>query len=155
MRVPAMAVVLLGLAALLSNAPVLAGDMAFGFAVDLTLSPKAAALLKARHEGIVVSAMYSGDPLPAWTRKADEEGMIDLGNEIVTVAGVAGRATITGNKVLRAHLAWAKNIQVLINVYSARRSSQDNLLDCGIFEDTVAKAQARPIAISCKLIGEK
>ncbi len=49
-----------------------------------------------------------------------------------------------------------KAVGVLINVYTARKTTQDNLIDCGIFEDTLAKAQAsQPIPIACKMIGEK
>jgi hypothetical protein len=128
----------------------------YGFTVDVSLSAKAARTLKARGEGIVVSAMYSGEPVPSKASKADEMGMIDLGAEDVTIAGANGRAVITGSKVIAAHVGWVKAVGVLINVYTARKTTQDNLIDCGIFEDTVAKAQAsQPIPIACKMIGEK
>ena len=41
-----------------------------------------------------------------------------------------------------------------LNVWSGRRSSQDNLLDCGTFEDTLAVASRAPVRLSCRLIGE-
>jgi hypothetical protein len=128
----------------------------YGFTVNVSLSTKAAAALKSRGEGIVVSAMYSGDPIPSKASKADEEGMIDLGNEEVTIPGANGRAVVTGTKVEAAHIGWVKAPDVLINVYTARKTSPDNLIDCGIFEDTVARAQStQPLQIACKLIGEK
>jgi hypothetical protein len=146
---------IIGTVAVLALAVPAAQGAGFGFTVAVSLSPKAAATLKARGEGIVVAAMYSGEPIPAKASKADEMGMIDLGEEDVTIPGANGRAVITGAKVIGAHVGWVKAPGVLINVYSARKTSQDNLLDCGIFEDTVAKAQAtQPIAITCKMIGE-
>jgi hypothetical protein len=44
--------------------------------------------------------------------------------------------------------------QVNINVYSARKASQDNVLDCGMFQDTLQVAAQEPIKIECKLIAE-
>ena len=42
--------------------------------------------------------------------------------------------------------------EVLINVFSGRRSSKDNLLDCGIFEDNVYLAVKQGVSINCELI---
>jgi hypothetical protein len=44
--------------------------------------------------------------------------------------------------------------QLLINVYSGRKSSPNNLLDCGIYEGSLQAIQGQSIPISCKLIGE-
>jgi hypothetical protein len=44
---------------------------------------------------------------------------------------------------------------VLVNVVSARLSSPDNLLACGVLEDSLAKARAKPIAIFCKTLDEE
>ncbi len=44
--------------------------------------------------------------------------------------------------------------QVNINVYSGRKSSPDNLLDCDTFQDTLSVAAEVPIALHCKLITE-
>jgi hypothetical protein len=43
---------------------------------------------------------------------------------------------------------------VNVNVYSARRSGPDNILDCAFFQDTVAVARQRSVKLACKLIGE-
>jgi len=126
----------------------------YGFSVDITLSPRAAALLAAKHEMITVSAEYSGDPIPSKMKLADEMGEIDLGGEDVTIPGTNGRAVISGRKFIAAHAGWVKVPQVLINVFTARHSDPNNLLDCGIFEDALSKAQAAPIQIHCKVIGE-
>jgi hypothetical protein len=44
--------------------------------------------------------------------------------------------------------------QLLINVYSGRKSSPNNLLDCGIYEGSLQAVQGQSIPIPCKLIGE-
>jgi hypothetical protein len=137
-------------AALLAAAPAAAGG--YGFVVDVSLSPKAAAELAARKEAIIVAAMYQGEPVPVRRKYASEDGLIGLGMERVIVPASGGRAAVVGNKVIVKQIGWVKRLDVLINVYSARRSGPNNLLDCGIFEDAVAKAQEKPIRISCKLI---
>ncbi|MGZ5852602.1 MAG: hypothetical protein ACXWJ0_00525 [Xanthobacteraceae bacterium] len=134
--------------------PAASAAPAFGFDVDVALSPKAAALLKAKKEGIVVAAYYTGEPVPAALKHADEEGMIDLATENVTIPGAPGRATVTGNKVNPAQVGWVKSVHILVNVFTARHSGDLNLIDCGIFDGSVAEARAKPVAIACKLIGE-
>ncbi len=140
------------LAAVLATMPAQADP--FSFVVDVSLSKKAATLLRERKERIVVAAIYEGFPVAAKVNMAGDEGMIGLGTEEIELAGSAGRAQVTGRKLIRARLSWVKTLMVLINVYSARRSSPDNLLACDVFEDTLAKAQRRPIAIFCTTLDE-
>jgi hypothetical protein len=132
--------------------PAVAGN--YAFTVDVTVSAKTAALLAAKKEKIKVAAYYWGDPLPAYEKKADEMGQINLGEEDVTIPGTGGRANIAGARLRTAHIGWVKEPQILINVFTARLGDKNNLIDCGIFEGTFPEAQAHPIAISCKLIGE-
>ena len=140
---------------LLLAAPACGGAPSYGFVADITLSPKAAALLKAKNEGITVAAYYTGEPVPSAMKHADEEGMIDLATENVTIAGSPGRASVTGSQVKPSQVSWVKSVQILINAFSARRSGPNNLLDCTLFEGSVAQAQAKPIGVFCKLIGER
>ncbi len=126
----------------------------YALTVDVTLSPKAAVLLKSRNEAVAVMANYYGDPIPAKMYLNTDEGGIGIGTEFVTIAG-AGRAAIAGTEVMAGRVGWVKSIMVLINVTSARHADRNNLLDCDVFEDTLAKARARPIAIFCRLIGER
>jgi hypothetical protein len=44
--------------------------------------------------------------------------------------------------------------QLLINVFSGRKSSPNNLLDCGIYEGLLKSAREANIKVACKLIGE-
>ena len=43
---------------------------------------------------------------------------------------------------------------VNVNVYSARRSGPDNILDCDFFDDALTLAQQASLTLHCKLIGE-
>ncbi|MFJ5489179.1 hypothetical protein ACIKTA_17125, partial [Hansschlegelia beijingensis] len=44
--------------------------------------------------------------------------------------------------------------RINVNLYTARRKSADNLLDCAPFEGAVPKAADWPVRMACKLIGE-
>ena len=133
------------------------GDVGpYGFAVHVTLSPKAAAKLSRLRETITISASYFGDPAPRAQSHTDEVGQIDLGRQQIEISGAGGAGVIDGHRLRRARLAWLAKPQpqVNVNVYSSRHSGPDNLLDCAFFQDLVAVARRRPMELSCKLIGE-
>jgi hypothetical protein len=54
----------------------------FAFDVRITLSDLAAERLRTTREGIVVSAYYTGDPLPPGENRANQIGTIDLGTRV-------------------------------------------------------------------------
>ncbi len=145
-----------GLAALLtvSASAAQAGD-SYGFRIDLSLSAKAVGELARLHEGIVVAASYYGDPKPAFAKKANEVGQIDLGREEITVDSTVASVDVTGKTFERGHVKWLEGkVMINVNVYSARRSGPDNILDCDFFDDALALAQQAPLTLHCKLIGE-
>lgn len=130
------------------------------FSVVVTLSQAAVAKLTAMKEQVSVSAMYSGTPTKEAEKKkiANEIGEVELGYEDQTrpLAGAQVTFTFAGKAFKTARTKWIQpgTAQLLINVYSARKASDDNLLDCGLFQDAVTLANSKPIAIACKLIGE-
>jgi hypothetical protein len=127
-----------------------------GFVVDVTLSDKAKAKLISSKEALRVFGYYSGTPnQDALKKHLYEEGEVGLGNFDVEFP-IGGSARIDKVTVKRDALAQTDGNTpiVLINVVSARKSSKNNLLDCGIFEDRLDKIQAGHIPIACKLIGE-
>lgn len=125
-----------------------------GFIVDLELSPRAAAELRRRDEGIVVAVYYSGDPRPAYEDQADEAG-IDLGHEERIVPGRPGEVVVPDSVLLRDRLPWISGLpRVSVSVYSARRSGPDNLLDCESFEAGVVEIGGTMQSVQCRLIGE-
>ncbi|MDR3512652.1 MAG: hypothetical protein P4L73_13535 [Caulobacteraceae bacterium] len=125
------------------------------FQVAVSLSPKAAARLAHPHETIIVAAYVYGDANDRGQRLADEVGQIDFGREQKVELPGPGVARFQGVRYDTKRLVYVDGkLQVLVNVYSGRRSSPDNLLDCSIFQDSVELAGRAVIPIRCKLIGE-
>lgn len=130
------------------------------FSVVLTMSPSSLAKLRTLKEQVTVSAHYYGMPTPAAEQKKipNEMGEVDLGYEEQTRPPASGRETFdfTGRTFQTKKTKWVEpgTAGVLINVYSARKVSDDNFLDCGVFQDRLELANAQPIEIACKLIGE-
>ncbi|MGE3645194.1 MAG: hypothetical protein AB7F96_15200 [Beijerinckiaceae bacterium] len=122
------------------------------FSVTLRFSNAAKRKLSAMGELVTVSAMYGGEPKRG-AKEAGEDGTLGLGSEDKTVTPEEQRLVFRGvydRKLARRALKGAP--QLLINVYSARRKHQDNLLDCGIWDGPLRNAAAARIAITCKLI---
>jgi hypothetical protein len=128
-----------------------------GFTVDLTLSPKAEKKLADGRETIVVAAYFTGRPKPDTDKKyVSDMGEIGLGEARVEVE--PGQSAHF-DKVKLDEVALDQSLDrkpvLLINVTSGRKSSKNNLLDCGIYEDDLKPVQGKSIPISCKLIGER
>lgn len=136
----------------------------YGFSVEITLSPKARAKLASLKEEITVASFYYGDlsrkPTRAEIRAAEKEGrdpnQVELEGERVTISGAGGTAQMPGRSVSAKEAAalGSNPMKVNINVFSARRSHPDNLLSCDLFDDDLALARSKPIAVACKLIAE-
>ncbi len=125
-----------------------------GFVLDIGLSPRAASELRRRNEGISVAISYIGDPRPEYEDEADVAG-IDLGHEEQTVPGRAGEVVVPENILQRDRLSRISGPpRVHVNVYSARRSGPDNLLDCESFEAPVSDIGGSMQSVQCRLIGE-
>lgn len=147
-----------------SGAPAGKGQADNGFTVEIAFSPAARERLAERRESVIVSAEYFGYPGPqAQARRipGSENPWFTLRRaqvELDTVRpdGVAIErfpAVVLDPKELA--LTQAPDAPRLnLNVWSGRRSSQDNLLDCGTFEDTLAVTSRAPVRLSCRLIGE-
>ncbi len=128
----------------------------FAFDVRITLSDLAAERLKTTREGIVVSAYYTGDPLPSAENRANQIGTIDLGAENREVIGAEGLVRITGKKVDLRRLDWIKGpVMLNVNVYSARRTNPDNILSCDFFDGKLSSAVRKTPTLHCTLIEER
>lgn len=124
------------------------------FTVQVGLSPAARQKLEAGKETVIVSADYFATPVDAAKDQANEVGQLDLGRAQIELPG-AGVANFDGSAFAADKLGLAKGApQVNINVWSGRKSSPDNLLDCDMFQDTLAVAAKMPIMLECRLIGE-
>ncbi len=133
----------------------LAADAPPKFDVALKLSPAALKKLAGMGEEVTVAAMYSGEPTRAGEKKAIE-GEINLGEENVTRKPAATTTySFVGKGFKTADLKWVKpgTAQMLINVYSARKVADDNLLECELWNSPL-DAIPKPLDIACKLIDE-
>jgi len=126
-----------------------------GFAVDVTYSERAKKLLVENKETVVAAAYLSALPKPGALKKyVDHIGEVGLG-ECRAEAAPGENLRFGEIQLDKAALAQtAGEPQLLINVFSGRKSSENNLLDCGIFEDSLKSAQGKALPIACKLIGE-
>jgi hypothetical protein len=126
------------------------------FTVTLTYSSKAMSTLVARKETVIVAGYLTCFPKQGTPKKlVDHEDQVSLG-EIHDEIVPGQTATFKGIKLDQSALKWAdsQGPQLLINVYSGRKSSPNNLLDCGIYQGPLKDVQGKSIPISCKLIGE-
>jgi hypothetical protein len=127
-----------------------------GFTVAITYSQKAMDKLVAGKETVIVVGYLYGFPIPGTPQKlVDEVGQVDMG-EVKKEVAPGATATFDRIKLDPAMTKWfnSQGLQVLINVYSGRKSSPNNLLDCGIYEGALKAVQGQSIPIACKLIGE-
>ena len=126
------------------------------FKVTLTYSPKAMQTLVSRKETVIVVGYLYGFPKPGTPKRdIDEIGQVDLGEVKQEIA--PGATAIFDTIQPDAALAkWidSHGLQLLINVYSGRKSSPNNLIDCGLYEGPLKDVQGKSIPIACKMIGE-
>jgi len=123
----------------------------YAFEVKLTLTPRAVEKLVTTQERVIVDGMYWGLPKPGV--EADEIGQVPLGADMVEAAPENAAVRVPGAAFDATRLADIEGApQVLVNVYSARKTHADNLLSCGIYEGPVAMAQQKPVEIQCDLI---
>ena len=127
-----------------------------GFDVAVRLSPRAKAELTARAETVIVDVSFIGGPKAGTPAKyVGQDGqVIGLGDQRVEVApGATARLShLLADKKALAYVEGAPG--VLVNVYSGRKSSKDNLLDCGIYEGPLSTIADSVLPIDCKLIAE-
>jgi hypothetical protein len=116
----------------------------------IRFDPAAAQALAASGERVVVAGYFYGDPAPGATETPDEVGYINLGTEEVTIRPQDARLTL-GASLSNAPLDQVTAPMVNVNVYSARWTHEDNLLDCGVVDGPVA-AMTAPQEVFCKLL---
>jgi hypothetical protein len=127
-----------------------------GFTVNVSLSEKARRKLIESKETVIVAGFFTGNPKPgALKQYVSEMDQVDLG-EIKAEVAPGEKATFQAIDLKKDAFEQTdkQDPQLLINVFSGRKSSQNNLLDCGIYEGPLKPVQGGSIPISCKLIGE-
>lgn len=123
------------------------------FEIEVSLSQKAKAKLSKNNETIIVSASFSGMPKDTTSKDFQNSGEIGISGKDIEIRNdsIAKFENIRFSKSLYDSLS-DKDIQLLINVFSGRHSSPDNLLDCGIIQEKMSKVKGKIFTIDCKLI---
>lgn len=162
----AVAIITLGVAALAliqcspkAEAPAAsaaASPAAVDYSYDIALSFTPAALdkIKARGSQMEISALYYGNARPSTVQLADaKDGTIHLNTDKLQVEAKDQTVHMTGAGAQTEnlqHITGQKPL-VLINIYSTKSGEKDGLIGCGVFQDYVESAQAKPVAIHCDL----
>jgi len=123
------------------------------FEIETQLSEKAEKRLKEKKESVIVTAYFSGTPKDSTKYMDDGEYAVGTHSIELTDSRIAKFSDVKISKEMYESLA-DKDIQLLINVYSGRRSSKMNLLDCDILAKPVSEAKGQKFILKGKLIGE-
>lgn len=133
-----------------------AGGRHYDYKVQLMLTPGASAKLKGMGEKVIVSNLYYGIAKAgtAAAARAETLGQVTLADNPVEVDAVDQIVSVSVAPLDAARLKELEGEEplLLINVYSARKAHADNLINCGIFDDKLAKAEEATIPIHCDLI---
>ena len=127
------------------------------FEIELKLSEKAEEKLKNDKESIIVMAYFTSTPVEdipdKYKDNVDRLGCLFLLSHSIELTDkrLARFEHIKFPKDLY-DLAADKDIQLLVNVFSGRRSSDLNLLDCDIIEDSMSQIKGKKFIINGKLI---
>lgn len=125
------------------------------FEIQLQLSDKAEKTLRQKKETVIVMAYFLGIPKDTTSKEYMESGEKSLGSKSIELT-TERTAKFTGVKVAKKDVALLTDpdYRVLINIYSGRKSSENNLLDCEILEDSISKVKNKAHVLKGKLIGE-
>ncbi len=127
------------------------------FDIVLEVDEKAKEKLKKEKESILILAYFSGKPKEESAKEYPEfaqVGEISLAKSSLEVSSgyTAKIENIKFSKAIYEDLA-DKDINLLVNVVSARKSSNENYLDCGIIQGKMSAIMGKSFTIKCKLIG--
>ncbi len=103
-------------------------------------------------ERVILSGYFYGEPAPNATMQADEVGQIYLSGEEYTVLP-KDQTVIFGQTLPNGPLDQVVEPFLNVNIYTARFTTEDNLLDCDIVDDSVKVLAKTEHVLNCKLIG--
>jgi hypothetical protein len=126
------------------------------FEIEVNSSAAADKTLAKKKETIIVSAMFWAYPKDPKEKAKGEEGSISVLNKEIELSGNQRLARFEGLKFDRKLLDKMDDpdVMLLINIYSGRKSTDDNLLDCGILEMKASEFGHKRFVLPCKLISE-
>ncbi|PXY02339.1 hypothetical protein DF185_06740 [Marinifilum breve] len=125
------------------------------FEIELDLSDRAEKELQELQETIIVQAYFRGIPIDKENEEYIEWGHVDVGGCRIELESkrIACFSDIKIPKYIVDKLE-DLNVEVLINVFSGRRSSQFNILDVNILQEPINDIKGKKFTLRGKLIGE-
>ena len=128
------------------------------FRVNVQLSEAASKKLIDSKETIIVAGYFTGHP-----KQGTEVRYLDIKSGDVVLGDVKqeiapGETAIFDQLNLNPDALAKIDSQephILMNVYSGRRSSKNNLLDCDYYDGSFESVRGRTIVIRCQLIEER
>lgn len=125
------------------------------FEVEVKLSDLATERLRAEKETIIVSVYCSGEPRAGADANVNEMGEVSLNTTKIemTEPGIARFNHVRVSKKDIANLS-DPDFLVSVNVFSGRRSTSENLLDCDILEKSISETKGKLHVLNGKLIEE-
>jgi len=123
------------------------------FGIQVDLSVKADKKIKEDKETIIVAAYFTGQTLDTTSQDYMDNGTTSVASatkELVNTR-IANFEGIKISKSLYDSLI-DKDIEVSINIYSGRKSSQNNLLDGGFLSDRMSYIKGKILPMKVKLI---
>ena len=124
----------------------------FSYDVAVTLTSAAAQKLATRGDRLTLEALYYGNVTPATASMADPaDGTLHLNTDKVDVDPVSQTVHMTGAGVDPVKLPdiTEQKPLALLNVYGSKAGKKDPVIACAVFQDYVAVAQEKPVAIAC------
>lgn len=123
------------------------------FEMEVSLSEKAKELILNSNETIVISFYYYGYPKDKKYANSETDGTLYLvgGKKEITYGQIARFENVKISKKDYEHLI-DKDFEVNVNIYSGRKSSQNNLLNCEPLFDKISNVANKRFTSNCKLI---
>lgn len=144
------------------------------FSIEITMDNALKQLLYQKRESIIVLADFTGEPdksIPKQYQNRINFGEFNLTSkriELIQKRNIKRQSeTKISSRQLQNNIATFENInipenyynliqkhniKVLINVFTGRHSSNDNLIQCGILYEDLSKIANKTTQLNCKLI---
>jgi hypothetical protein len=139
----------------LSDSFVVIGDSVLfpGFEIEVSLTDAAEKLLKEKKESIIVIAYISGIPKDTTLEEYKDWGKVHLKNYSIELmdSRIARFDHIIISKEVLNELV-DTNVEILINVYTGRRSSSVNLITCDLLQEGIETIKGKRYVLKGSLL---
>ncbi len=123
------------------------------FEIEVSLSPKAKERITKGKETLIVAVFFTGTPKDSSNAELEEDGsfFVASAKKEILYGQVAKFDNIKFPIKIYNQLA-DKDIDLSVDVYSGRKSSQDNLLNGDALFDKISNVVNKKFTLNCKLI---